>query len=238
MQYIQKHRAPGDFVVQNFTEMAAIYYRGDLPVLTLPKDYLGTPTDEKTLHQLNNDYRRIWFIPASPGWWDGGQFVERFLSRADERVMETQINIFRLQLYRTPSEFESRIVPVNARVGGATLIGYRVEGTRNLHLVLYWRANQKIEKDFTVFAHVADANARVSAQHDGAPAFGLYPTTAWQPGEQIVDVHDILVDAPGTYTLFVGMYDPNTLIRVPAFDATGSRLPNDQVVLTQVSIAP
>ena len=238
MQYIKEHRAPGDFVVQNFTEMAAIYYRGDLSVLTLPQGYWGTPADEKILRQLNNDYRRIWFIPASPGWWDDGQFVEKFLARNDERVSETQIDIFRLQLYLTPSEFESKIVPVNARVGNATLVGYRVQGTRNLHLVLYWRVDKQIENDFTVFAHVADANAHVIAQHDGAPAFGLYPTTAWQPGELIVDVHDILVDAPGTYTLIVGMYDPNTLVRVSVFDSNGARLANDQAMLTQITIGP
>ncbi|MEW5718144.1 MAG: hypothetical protein AB1817_05940 [Chloroflexota bacterium] len=237
MQYIKDRRAPGDFVVQNFTEMAAIYYRGDLPVLTVPKDYLGTPADEKVLRQLNNDYRRIWFIPASPGWWDDGQFVEKFLARNDERVSETPIDIFRLQLYLTPHEFGSKMIPVNARVGDATLVGYRVEGARNLHLVLYWRADKPIEKDLTVFAHVADADNRVVAQHDGAPAFALYPTTAWQPGESIVDVHEIQVDAaPGVYTIIVGMYDPNSLARVPAFDSTGARLPNDQIVLTRVAI--
>ncbi|MCI0476601.1 MAG: hypothetical protein L0Y55_10170 [Anaerolineales bacterium] len=238
MQHIKDRRAPGDFVIQNFTEMSAIYYRGDLPVLTVPQNYWATAADEKLLRQLNADYRRIWFIPASPGWWDNDRFVEKFLARTDERVSETPIDIFRLQLYLTPHEFESKIIPLNARVGNATLAGYRIEGTRNLHLVLYWRANQKIEKDFSVFAHVADANGNVIAQHDGAPAFGLHPTTAWQPGESIVDVHGIKVDATsGTYTLLVGMYDPNSLARVAVFDANGTRAPNDQVSLTQITIA-
>jgi hypothetical protein len=205
-------------------------------VLTVPKDYWATPADERTLRQLNNDYRRIWFIPASPGWWDDGQFVEKFLSRTDERVSETPIDIFRLQLYLTPREFGTKMIPLNARVGDATLVGYRIEGTRNLHLVLYWRTDKQIAKDLTVFAHIADSNARVVAQHDGAPAIGLYPTTAWLPGELIVDTHEILVDGPSVYTLVVGMYDPNTLMRVPVFDASGVRLANDQVLLTQITI--
>lgn len=239
MQHVKDRRAPGDFVIQNFTEMAAIYYRGDLPVLTVPQNYWATAADEKLLRQLNADYHRIWFIPASPGWWDNERFVEKFLARTDERVSETPLDIFRLQLYLTPREFESKMIPVNARIGNATLAGYRIEGTRNLHLVLYWRANQKIEKDFSVFAHVADASQRIVAQHDGAPAFGLHPTIAWQPGESIVDVHDIPVDAAsGTYTLLVGMYDPSTLTRVPMFDPNGTRLSNDQIVLTQITIAP
>ncbi len=238
MQYIKDRREPDDFVVQNFAEMAAIYYRGDLPVLTVPKDYWGTPADEKILRQLNSDYRRIWFIPASPGWWDDGQFVEKFLARNDERISETPIDIFRLQLYLTPREFESKMIPVDARVGNATLVGYRVEGARNLHLVLYWRADKPAAKDFTVFAHVVAADNRVVAQHDGAPAFAFHPTTAWQPGERVVDVHEIQIDDAGTYTIRVGMYDPTTRARVPVFDATGTRLPNDQIVLTQITIAP
>ena len=239
MQYIKERRAPGDFVIQNFTEMAAIYYRGDLPVLTLPKDYWATPADEQVLRQLNNDYRRIWFIPASPGWWDDGQFVEKFLSRRDERVMETRLDIFRLQLYLTPREFEPQMIPLRARVGNATLVGFRVQGTRNLHLVLYWRAEMPLTKDFTVFVHVTDANSRVVGQHDGVPAFGLHPTTAWQPGESIVDVHEIQMgSAAGMHTLLVGMYDPNTLARAPAFDSNGARLPEDQVGLTQITVGP
>jgi hypothetical protein len=96
-----------------------------------------------------------------------------------------------------------------------------------------------LAKDLTVFVHVTDENSRIVGQHDGAPAFALYPTTAWQPGESIVDVHEVQMDsAAGTYALVTGMYDPNTLARVPAFDSKGPRLPNDQVVLTQLRIAP
>jgi hypothetical protein len=101
---------------------------------------------------------------------------------------------------------------------------------------LYWRAAQKIENDYTVFVHVADANERVIAQHDGAPARGTYPTRAWQAGELIVDGYALSLDAPGTFSIFVGMYDPATLARVPVFDAVGARLPNDRVMLTQITI--
>lgn len=237
MQYIKDHREPGDFVIQNFTEAAPIYYRGDLPVLTVPRDFWATPADEEFLRQLNDTYRRIWFIPASPNWWDPDQFVEKFLARTNERIAETPLDIFRLQLYLTPRAFESAIIPLGARVGDATLVGYRVEGTREARVVLFWRADKPLANALTVFAHITDAQARIVAQDDRAPAFGLYPTTAWQPGERVVDAHPLRVTAaPGTYTIIVGMYDPNTLERVPAFDANGTRLPNDQVSLTSITI--
>jgi len=237
MQYIKDQRAPGDFVIQNFTEAAPIYYRGDLPVLTVPRDYRASASDEEFLRRLNAEYRRIWLIPASPGWWDNERFVEKFLSRYAERVSEIPLDIFRLQLYLTPRTFESNIIPLGARVGNATLVGYHVEGTRQVRVTLYWRAAARIEDDLTVFTHIVDETRRVLAQHDGVPAFGWYPTTAWQPGERIVDVHEIRADAaPGTYTLVVGMYDARTLARVPAFDASGARAADDSIILTQITI--
>jgi hypothetical protein len=237
MQYIKDHYEPGDLVLQNFTEMSPYYYRGTMPVLTVPKDFWARPSDEKNLRQFSRDYRRLWFIPASPDHWDPDQFVETFLAHHTERVAEIPIDIFRLQLYWTPREFLHQMTRVDARVGAMKLVGYRVQGTRDLHLALYWQTDTRIEKSWTVFAHVVDANGRVIAQHDGVPSFGRHPTTAWQPGELIVDVHTIRVDAPaGTYTLVVGMYDTESLARAPAFDASGARVPNDQIWLTTITI--
>lgn len=255
-QFIVAQQQPGDIVVQNFTDDSISYYRnrlsrkntpptqpgcdnqeGYLPVVTLPKDYWAKTADEKALQELNATCRRIWFIPAAPDFWDPAQFVEKYLSRYDDREIDARISTFRLQLYLTPRAFEPKIMPVNARVGNATLVGYRVQRTRPLHVVLYWRAAQKIEKDFTVFVHLADADDHVIAQQDNAPVGSTYPTSQWQPGELIVDAHDLQVDtAPGAYALIVGMYDPATLARAPVSDANGVRLPDGRVPLTQVTI--
>jgi len=239
-QYIALRQQPGDIIVQNFTEMSPLFYRsGNIIVLTVPKDFWAKPEDEKTLQQLNKDYSRIWFIPAQTDAWDTDQFVEKFLSRNDDRIIDARISEFRLQLYVTPRDTASKIIPVNARVGNTTLVGYRAEGMPALHVVLYWRANQKIDKDYTVFVHLSDSNSRVVAQQDRTPAFGTYPTTMWQLGESIVDAYDLTVNVPpGKYSLIIGMYDATTLVRVPAFDSNGARLNDDQVVLTQITIAP
>ncbi len=244
-QQINTNLRDGDVIVQNFNEMSAQYYRrGNAPVITVPRDYWFRPEDEKTLQQLNKDYRRIWFIPAQPDWWDPDQDVEKFLSRYDDREQEARLSVFRLQLYETPREFESKMIAINVRIGEATLIGYRMRGDAarvpnksTRRLALYWRAAQKTEKDLTVFVHLADANERVFAQRDNAPVRGTYPTSAWQPGELIVDGYDLDIDAPpGTYTLVAGMYDPATNVRAPAFGMDGARLTDDRVTLTQITL--
>jgi len=236
-QVIMAQSQPGDLVIQNFTEMSPYYYLNpSVPVLTLPKNYWFTPADEQLLRKWNNEYRRIWFIPAQPNQWDPDQIVEKFLARYTERVFERRVGALRVQLYLTPREFAAKIIPLNARVGNATLTGYHVERGNPVRVVLYWRAEQPFAKAYSIFVHLVDAHNQIVAQQDRAPVFGLYPTTAWQAGESIVDVYELGVDAPGIYALIVGMYDPNTLERIPAFDANGTRFTDDSIVLTQITI--
>ncbi len=232
-QFISARQQPGDLVIQNFTEMSPIYYQnGSPPVLTVPKDYLPTAADEKTLQQLNQDYRRIWFIPAAPDFWDPNHFVEKYLTHADDRQIDTRVAEFGVQLYLTPREFSPKIIPVNAPIGSAVLVGYQIRDSvggalefprsATFTVTLYWRALQPGAKDFNILLHLVDANGRVAARQDGAPAEGNYPTSQWRAGDLIVDAHELKLDAaPGTYTLVAGM------------DGIATSVP-----LTQVTITP
>lgn len=236
-QAIIAQAQPGDLVIQNFMEVSLYFYLNSyVPLFTVPQNYWFKASDEQLLRKWNAEYRRIWFIPAQPNQWDPDREVEKFLAHYAERVSEHRIGLLRWQLYLTPREFVSKIIPQSARVGNATLTGYHVERGNPLRVVLYWRAEQSIAKEYSVFVHLVDVNTQIVAQQDRAPAFGLYPTTAWQAGESIVDVYELDVRTPGTYTLLVGMYDPNTLERVPAFDAHGKRWGDESIVLTQITI--
>ncbi len=245
MQFINARQQPGDIIVQNFNEMAATYYRSSTtPVVTLPKDYWQTNDDEATLQQLNRDYARIWFIPAPPDAWDPTHFVERYFTRHDDLLTDQSVSTLRAQLYATPRTFESQIRPVNARVGQAILVGYRLEASQvkrggSLRLALHWRPVQQIQQDLHVFVHVTAPDGFVVAQQDGVPAGGTWSTRDWIPGESIVDTYTVSVDAaPGTYSLVAGMYDPTTLARVPVVDANGVPQTEDRIVLTQVTVVP
>lgn len=235
--FINSNLRDGDIIVQNFNEVALQYYRrGNVPVITVPRDYWWRNEDVQTLESVNRDYRRIWFVPAQPDWWDPDQDAQRFLSRYDDLTLENDISIFHAELYSTPSEFEPQIIRVDGRVGLATLSGYRVQKTGNgVRVVLYWRG-AKIGDDLHVFVHLAQADGRVIAQNDSVPVEGTYPTTAWKPGESIVDAYVIKADVAGTFQIVTGMYDPNTNVRVPAFNAGGVRQPDDRISLTQITL--
>lgn len=130
--------------------------------------------------------------------------------------------------------------PVDFRLGEqVTLIGYEIApgtarpGAKEV-LTLYWRAEDEMNVDYTVFVHVVDEEGRSLAQYDSYPAAGDYPTTVWEIGEIVNDRRELALPAglaAGTYRVEVGMYDLQTLQRLPAFDADSARLPDDRILL-------
>jgi hypothetical protein len=133
--------------------------------------------------------------------------------------------------------------------GVARLLGYSVdvEGAApgsTIDLTLAWQALAPLDSDYTVFTHLLGehnpaTNGPLWAGHDGQPDGGHYPTTAWQPGQTILDVHSLTIPAdapPGDYQFEAGLYRLATMARLPATDESGQRLPNDAVLLGTLAV--
>jgi len=123
--------------------------------------------------------------------------------------------------------------------GQIELLGYDTEigdwglGMGDWELALYWRAKEVVEKDCTVFVHLVDQGGKLWGQGDGVPVGGMYPTSAWLPGQVVEDRHVIQVDPgvpAGSYRVLVGLYDPATLERLEAVGPEGA-LPEGAIVL-------
>ena len=83
--------------------------------------------------------------------------------------------------------------------------------TDTITIQLWWRAIAEVGEDYAVFVHLVDDRGTVVAQADGVPMAGRYPTSAWTPGERIVDMRVLPLpkELPtGTYHLWVGVYNP------------------------------
>ena len=122
------------------------------------------------------------------------------------------------------------------------LLGYNLEqqqeaGEDVLHLTLYWQAEQIPPGDYMVYVHLVDVEGHLLGQQDGPPRDGAYPTSWWLPGQIVADRHTIRLDEPcaGSARLWVGMYDPTTLVRLPAYDGAGQRLPEDTIPLAEMT---
>jgi hypothetical protein len=93
-----------------------------------------------------------------------------------------------------------------------------------LHVTLTWQATRPFYRDLKLFLHLLDASGQVVAQADplagaGASAEGVdYFTSRWDPGELILDDVAIAIPPnapPGPYRLALGLYDGDTLDRLP-----------------------
>jgi 4-amino-4-deoxy-L-arabinose transferase-like glycosyltransferase len=87
-----------------------------------------------------------------------------------------------------------------------------------LQVILFWEAVAPIDVDYTTFLHMRDEQGETLAQSDGQPLDGHYPTSQWQPGETIVQPLDVDLPrglATGSYSLYVGLYQLDTMARLP-----------------------
>ncbi len=108
-------------------------------------------------------------------------------------------------------EVYARFGDVGELVGFA-LSAADVSPDQTLELTLYWRGvDNDNQVNYLVFTHLLSADGRLIGQHDGAPASGARPTSAWAAGETVADVHPMTFsDAgyAGPARIAVGLYEP------------------------------
>jgi hypothetical protein len=144
----------------------------------------------------------------------------------------------RLHTYDPPDNY----APVDRQLSdGVALLGYDLAPASPhpgdvLEVTLYWRPEAVPEGTYTVFVHLYGPDGQLIAQHDGLPCAAGCPTPSWLPGEILTDPHHLTLpesSAQGTYVLSVGMYDSQTLARLPVPGTT-----NDQINLTTLNLGP
>ena len=123
---------------------------------------------------------------------------------------------------------------------GIELLGYEATTDTSLHLKLYWRLNARepVPANYTVFLHLTDAQGNmITDPADGPPLGGDWPTSAWVPGQTVVDTRVIPLPAqlaPGMYDLQLGFYDPASGARLAAYKPDGTPWPDSMVVLSGI----
>ena len=142
----------------------------------------------------------------------------------------------------SPPTPEHPLEPPARFAGGLELLGYDLSaearaGT-NLTLRLLWRTTQPLAANYSLFVHLRDQEGRLVDQRDGFPAGGLYPTSAWRPGEVVEDLRQLglATAAPGQrLSVALGWYGLDTGQRL-ALD--GAPQGEEAVTLGPVSVVP
>lgn len=171
-------------------------------------------------------------IPWSLFWWEGCQTEPPDPKEAEMSALPTGAK------------------PGHAQLGDAILLeGYRLgaqnlQAGQNLSLMLYWSTSERVSQSYTVFVHLVDEGGEVMAQQDNLPVSGTYPTDQWPTDTLVADGHGVLIapdTRPGRYTLIAGMYDLQTMERLPVHilaEGEEDKHQRDAVVLGEVRIKP
>ena len=189
------------------------------------------------------------YITPEGDEWPGGQVIlrPRVLVQPDAWRSEPEVTDERVTVYTQKGTSGLPAEEVSAQFGpGIALQGYHLDETvlvsgQPFNLALYWTAEDMhlLDSAYKVFVHVIDDAGQLVAQHDGDPAEGQRPTSIWHDGDRILDSHRVTWVAPsqGDYVrLVVGLYDPQTMERLPAYGPDGGRLADDQLELGRVQV--
>ena len=107
-----------------------------------------------------------------------------------------------------------------------------------LQLTLYWQGLRQMDESFKVFVHLVDELGNRPVQQDKIPQDWQLPTTAWAPGEVVIDPYTLEIPAdmlPGRYQIQIGMYSEATLQRLPVQE-NGDL--SDHILLGEIEIQP
>jgi hypothetical protein len=191
---------------------------------------------------------RLWFVVDNQRLFSRYEplFTQQIFARMNVRREHGGVLVFLNQPFAHALPAEPAL-PVNANfsdlvlLGGYTLDLTTVAPDRTVQLGLYWRPQTtQFKKPYKVFVQLRNQQNQTVAQADHFIYEGLL--TGGVMG-QLKDQHEWLRDTAdlalpenlpsGAYRLFVGLYDPDTLERVPL---SGDTSGENAVLLETVSI--
>ncbi len=166
---------------------------------------------------------------------DGPHTLVAALVEQPGDVRGPDVELGAVELYARPASFDpppmSSPLPEPVQFGThARLVGYDAAGGTDgdgdfISLQLHWEVLQPLRPQHHIFVHAVDAHGDTLAQQDGAPmtSKGPAPTGSWLPNEYITTQHTITMPAESNDSngsalqLSVGLYDPRSGVRLPAF---------------------
>jgi hypothetical protein len=167
------------------------------------------------------------FAPASVYYFDAnGAPVELPVDSTDPTYIMPPLPSH----FSTPIYLERYELPTSTLHRGKALV-----------VILDWRVSASVDREYTVFAHLVDANGNIVSQYDALPAGGIDKTNDWRPTRQYVDSIVLPIDANAPlgdgYRLELGMYDPASSERLRVLDANGQNI-DDKFVMGPFRIVP
>lgn len=238
-------RADG-FTIQNEAEQFL------LNAETNPVDrWLGAPWigSASEFNALLNDYPRTWFVTDTirqPVYFRG-DWQAILKSQMEQFWASNNVLVYRTRADRTPLPTQPETL-VNANLDHSVeLIGFSLTqptlpnpnpepANPHLGVTLFWQTLTPLQADYTAFLHLRTPDGVTIVQRDSQPLEGSYPTSHWQPRETVIDPVQLSLpeDLPaGSYQLYTGLYQLDTLARLPVTNDTSGE---NAVLLGEITL--
>ncbi len=232
--YLRAHAAATDSVIMTSEDPSTgygdpafeFYYSGPAHIVTLPHPQVDTV---QAVQQELKNYRSVWSVMVS----DYGKPIDDALAANGMLISDQWAGqSFRVREYRDrqvkPAEIES---PLALSLGQGTLIGYSLDGQAHtgltLIVLLYWQ--HAPAPTYHAFVHLIGP-----AKPDGSPLWTQFDHPPTAPGRDVYPL-DLTNVPSGTYSIEIGLYDPNTGQRVQISDGTG-KLVGDSTILSPITV--
>jgi 4-amino-4-deoxy-L-arabinose transferase-like glycosyltransferase len=212
--------------------------RGEEDEASLIDRYTGSPLID-SVEELNAALasgHRIWFVVDEHRLFNRYEpfFTQQVFAQMDVARRTGEVYVFVSRPHPVPlpadpmagldGNFNNLI-----HLGGYSLDQEAIAPDGTAALGLYWRPVGDPTRALKVFVHLRDGQGQTVAQADHFIYEGLLSSSEWDrlqdTGEWLRDSADLLVPLPLSadgepYKIYVGLYDPATLERVPVLNDT------------------
>ncbi|MBA3872582.1 MAG: hypothetical protein H0X30_25880 [Anaerolineae bacterium] len=205
-----RYAEPGDMgLMEIYYDDTVLYYYTDhdMPPGTVVKSLrmwrqFDKPTYPNGVIDLLNQHKTVWFTHWSPDQ-SGFDFLKQ-TGHVQTALMTTYWGTNELNAYRFDVIQPEPVVDYS---NGMRLRQFEIHPDQ-MRVDLWWSADKKLDKDYSVSVFVLDANGQLVAQKDDFPFVNQRPTTGWQAGEVVYDPHSLEPNtlSPGKYTVAVKLY--------------------------------
>lgn len=221
--FVRQKQGPDETVllVSGHAYPAWDYYAADIPAIRLP------PTDildvnavlgfdiGADLAQALNGKRGVWLVTWQDEVVDPIGFVPYFLDRGGrEQPVRRQFWHVGLRHWQLAPDVVYPAEPQPQHADGANfdhklaLLGW--DDPAGGRITVYWRVLNTLQRDYQVSVALEDAAGSEIGRWDGRPASYDYPTTRWQPGQNLFGRYQLPLPpgAPaGDYYVALTIYD-------------------------------
>ena len=253
VNFIQAVGGPADAVILNAEGQQDVfnyYYERastpEAPVFPLPRQRpLAEVATVTELAQIEARGGNVYAVYWATQQADPNGLIEGWLNSHLYKATDQWYGNVRLVSYATPiSNSKLAFTPVETQLGEQIrLTGYALSTPEIapgdiLQVALTWATGSPLPENYIVFVQLLDPANHLVGQRDAQP---LPPTTAWPPGEPVVDRHGVFIEPgtpPGRHRLIVGLYHSETGHRLPVFsgDTTGGESSGDFIELAEVAV--